>query len=254
MTGAELKQFFDQLFPHGFAGADVVQEIAPEQWEKSPLLACFHPSPQQILQERLLTHYRIEELRDADQKHDSTGPEVSPRPTPTMEAVLAEWKEQPVNVTEEITQLVGLCLWEVFSANHEVVAADDRSVDIGPFRYASAFLDEYISGPKGKWDCGDEYRFYMGSTWIFRRADLKPVYRMIFRRLKSVGADWSYHFPEVYLVDLSPLREAMEKQAETHSPSEAFAKEQEERERQAELQRAKTRVAAGRWIFRRQKR
>ena len=88
MTGAELKQFFDQLFPHGFAGADVVREIAPEQWEKSPLLACFHPSPQQILQERLLMHWRIEALRDADQKHDSTEPEVPPRPTPTMEELL----------------------------------------------------------------------------------------------------------------------------------------------------------------------
>ena len=239
MTGAELKKCFDQLFPHGFAGADVVREIAPEQWENSPLLACFHPGPQQVLKERVLMHESMQELPDTRQKPDATETGLPPQPTPTIEEVLTEWKEQPINVTEEVTQLVGLCLGDVFSHNHKVIAAGSRMVDIGSFRYASAFLDEYITGPRGKWDCGDEYRFYMGSRWISRRADLKPVYKMIFRRLKSVAADWSYQFPQVYLVDLSPLREAMEKKPETYSPSEAFAKEQEERELQAELRRTK---------------
>jgi hypothetical protein len=41
LTDTELKEFFDRLFPHGFTGADVLAEIAPEGWEKSPLLACF---------------------------------------------------------------------------------------------------------------------------------------------------------------------------------------------------------------------
>ena len=44
LNDTELKEFFDRLFPHGFAGADVLAEIALEGWEKSPLLACFHPS------------------------------------------------------------------------------------------------------------------------------------------------------------------------------------------------------------------
>ena len=54
-----------------------------------------------------------------------------------------------------------------------------------------------------------------------------------------MGADWKYQFPRVYLVDLSPLRQAMENQEGTYSPSEAFAKEQEERQRQAELEEAR---------------
>ena len=44
----ELKEFFDRLFPTGVATPDVLSEIAPEGWEKSPLLACFHPSVQQV--------------------------------------------------------------------------------------------------------------------------------------------------------------------------------------------------------------
>lgn len=62
---------------------------------------------------------------------------------------------------------------------------------------------------------------------------------MIFRRLRSVGADWKYHFPRLYLVDLSPLRQATEDKEGTYSPSEAFAKEQEERQRQTELEEAR---------------
>ena len=53
LTDAELREFFDRLFPQGFSGSDVLAEIAPEGWEKSPLLACFHPSPEQVLKESL---------------------------------------------------------------------------------------------------------------------------------------------------------------------------------------------------------
>jgi hypothetical protein len=43
LTDAELDALFGRLFPHGFAGADVLAEVASDGWEQSPLLACFHP-------------------------------------------------------------------------------------------------------------------------------------------------------------------------------------------------------------------
>jgi hypothetical protein len=237
LTDAELKNLFDRLFPFGFAGADVVREIAPEQWENSPFLACFHPSPQQVFDQRLRRHRRMQELgRTRRRRGNPEFPKPVPSPVPTMEQVLSEWKEQPVNVTEEVTELVGRCLWDVFSDNHEVFASDGRIVDIGSFREASTFLDECLSGPLEQPHCGDEYHFYMGSTWLSSFADLGPVYRMIFRRLRALGADWKFHFPRLFLVDLCPLAE---KQDGTYSPSEAFGKEQEQREHQAELEKAR---------------
>ncbi|HZR18724.1 MAG TPA: hypothetical protein VFE51_15640 [Verrucomicrobiae bacterium] len=242
LTDEELKEFFDRLFPRGFAGADVMQEIAPEGWEKSSLFVCFHPSPQQVLNERRKQHRHLEKLRRDFPQRKAGDPKPELRPEPTMEQVLADWKEIPINITEEVTELVGLCLWDVFSDNHEVIASDRRIVDIGSFRGASAFLDECIAGPVDECYFSGEFRFYMGSIWISRRTDLTPVYRMIFRRLKSLGADWNYHFPRVYLVDLSPLRQAMANQEGPYSPSEAFAKEQEERQSQAELEEARARL------------
>lgn len=63
-TDAELHALFDRLFPHGFAGADVLAEIAPDGWEQSPLLACFHPSVERVFEERLLSAHAREEALD----------------------------------------------------------------------------------------------------------------------------------------------------------------------------------------------
>jgi hypothetical protein len=35
LTDAELPALFDRLFPHGFAGPDVLEEIAPDGWDSA---------------------------------------------------------------------------------------------------------------------------------------------------------------------------------------------------------------------------
>jgi hypothetical protein len=239
MSDAELREFFGQMFPHGFAGADVVREIAPSEWKSSPLFACFHPSPEQVLAELLRMHRVSQELSALSQNITVEEPECPAVVEPTIEQVLAEWDDHPVNLTDEVTEIVGESLWDIFSDNHNVVAADGRVVDIGSFRAASAFLDQYLAGSKIQWDAGHMSRFYMGSIWISGRADLTPVYRMIFRRLKLLGADWEYFSPLLHLVDLSHLSPAAEKKQGPYSPSEAFARDQEERQQQVDLEHAR---------------
>src|SRR5207237_8126227 len=43
--------------------------------------------------------------------------------------------------------------------------------------------------------------FYMGSFWVSERADLSPVYEMIFRRLKARWLDWRYRLPRLHLIE-----------------------------------------------------
>lgn len=191
LTDAELQALFARLFPHGFGGADVLAETAPEGWEQSPLLACFHLSVERVFEEQTQMHRNIEGLRRVRRSGDNTveAHEAS-LPEPTLEDVRREYQPQPVQRDEELIELVGQCLWDVFSANHDVIASGGRVADIGSFRGASAFLDEYASGGiRGTWREGDCMRFYMGTIWISGRADLMPVYAMIFRRLRSLGAD-----------------------------------------------------------------
>jgi hypothetical protein len=137
------------LFPHGFADADVLAEIAPEGWEHSPLLACFHLSVEQLF-ERVAIHRNLEEWRHLARRRKGSAA-LEPRPEPTLDEVRRECEPSPVNQEDEVTELVGLCLWDIFSDNHDVVAADRRVADIGSFRGAGAFLDEYLTRDQEGW-------------------------------------------------------------------------------------------------------
>lgn len=236
LTDRELYALFDRLFPHGFAGFDVLMEIAPEGWEHSPLLACFHPSVEQLFEERVAIHRNLEEWRRLARRRKGSAA-LEPRPEPTLEDMRREYEPSPVNQEEEVTELVGLCLWDVFSDNHDVITADGRVADIGSFRGAGAFLDEYLTRDQKGWRDGDYMRFYMGTIWISRRADLTPAYAMIFRRLKAVGAEWMYQFPELGIVELTPTDDDTDKPDKPYSVSQAAVAELEKQHRRVEVER-----------------
>jgi hypothetical protein len=197
-TGAEREDVFARLFPQGFAGQDVLDEIAPEGWENASLAAVFHPSLDQVYAEALQLHRNIQTLPWRDKQQP-------PEPEPTRQEVDETYRETPIDTEREVRELVGKCLWDVFSDNHDVIRPDGRIVDIGSFRGAGGFIAECLNrqSPTPEYDYMD---FYMGTIWIARRADLTPVYRMIFRRLAARGFDWRYAFPRLGLVDLRPLR------------------------------------------------
>jgi hypothetical protein len=237
LTDAELHTLFDRLFPDGFAGADVRAEVAPTGWEQSPLVACFHPSVERVFEERLQFHQNVAALRIAGSRRTGRAQvETEASPAPTLEEVQREYEPKPVHADAELIELVGLCLWDVFSDNHDVMTADGRVADIGSFRGAGAFLDEYLTGNRDGWREGDYLRFYLGTIGISARADLAPVYAMIFRRMRALGGDWVYHFPELGLVDLGGLRPDSESLA-GYSPNEALAAQRNAQEREAEVAR-----------------
>jgi len=120
---------------------DVLHEIAPEGWEQSPLLACFHPSVERIYEERVLMRRNLEELRRLRRLRDGSATDAS-SPEPTLEDVRKEYKPTPVERDAEVADLVGLCLWDTFSDHHEVIAADGRLADmvrsVGPARSSTS--------------------------------------------------------------------------------------------------------------------
>jgi len=105
-----------------------------------------------------------------------------------------------VETAQEVRQLVAMCLWDVFSNEHGVVDRDGRLVDIGSWRGAAGFLAAQLNRQTGESQYGYA-DFYMGSFWGSQRADLTPVYEMIFRRLKEGLFDWRYGFPKLQLIE-----------------------------------------------------
>ena len=241
-TDEELHAEFDRLFPHGFAGQDVFQELAPGGWATSPLLAVFHPSVDQLYEETLVMHRNLARLRRPDDHR-------VPSPEPTREGIAREYREHPIEPEAEVRELVGECLWDIFSDSHEVVAVEDgRVFDLGSFRYAGGVLADVANGQTGTTQY-DTMDFTLGTSWVSQRADLTPVYAMIFRRLRRRGLDWIYHFPRLYAVDFRPLKEALDQEREpewlNYSPSEALAKEEEQKNREQELAKLRESLDAG---------
>ena len=271
----ELKAEFAALFPHGWAGPDVQAELAPGGWAASPLAAVFHPPAAQVYEEAVRTHRNLASL---GRRPDAP----PPSPEPTLAEVTAEHQDGPVEPERECQELVGLCLWDVFSDNHEVVAADGRRLDLGSSRSGGGFLAEVLNAQGGPppvprpdldgmmeglfpvlgpdatpemvafvaqmrkemlGDGGYTYLdFYLGTAMLAGRADLGPVYALIFRRLRTRGLDWVYHFPRLYLADLRPLKKQLddrergdEPEWAGYDPSAAFADEQADREKDDEV-------------------
>jgi hypothetical protein len=179
----ELHAEFDRLFPQGFAGPDVLQELAPGGWENSPLLAVFHPSLEQVYEETLRIHRNLGKRRRPDNPRP-------PAPEPTRDEVARDFQEHPIEVETEVRELVGDCLWDVFSNSHEVISLDDdRVLRLGSSRGSGGFLADVLNRQTGT-EHYDYLNFYMGTIWVGHRADLTPVYRMIFRRLRARRLDW----------------------------------------------------------------
>lgn len=277
----ELHDAFVELFPQGWCGADVMAELAPDGWEKSPLLAVYHPSAKQVYEESVRMHRNLLSL--PFKRKDDAPP---PPPEPTLEQIEAEHVMGDIEPERECQELVGRCLWDLFSDNHEVTDAEGRLLDLGSMRASGGFLAEVVNrqgGPKPiprdtefdnemfnkmftpdvlanpKYadmvqglrkemfgDGGYTYMdFYMGTGMVSGRADLGPVYRMIFKRLKARGMDWKYTFPRLYAVDMRPLGKALNEQKrqesgetedfEEYDPSAEFEKMQEEEMKDREV-------------------
>jgi hypothetical protein len=191
-SDVECERLFADLFPGGFAGKDVLQTIAPEGWAESPLRFVFHPTVQQVYTEAVQFHRNLESFPLRNNKRPRA-------PEPAFEAVAARYEQTAIDVELELRELVGMCLWDIFSDAHDVVAAGGRIVNIGSFRGAAGFIADQLNRQAGARQY-DYLDFYMGTVWVSQRADLKPVYAMIFGRLKDRFLNWRYRFPKIGLV------------------------------------------------------
>lgn len=174
LTEAQCWALFNRLFPDGLAGATLLRELAPEGWERSPLLRVYHPTLEQLYEESVRIHANIQSLLPTRGK---------PRedPPPSREEVRSSYREEPVCPGEECADLLGRCLWDIFSDGYEVFTHEGFLVDLGSFRASAAFIADFcnrVVGPEGTALGAKDYMdFYMGTAVVGHRADLTQCTR-----------------------------------------------------------------------------
>lgn len=231
-------QVLSQLFPGGLEDPGLLRELAPEGWDRSPLRLVFHPTVEQVYAESVAIHNNIQRLRR---------PGAQPTPPPSFEQIRQEHRDEPLAPREECADLIGRCLWDIFSDGHDVRTADGVEVDLGSFRGAAGVIAEFrqfASTGKGELSRGWDYLdFYMGTIVVRGRADCTPVYALIFRRMHRLGLEWRYVHPRLGLVEFGDPEEFPNETGAPewlgYDPSKAIAREQERRRRRqatAELQ------------------
>ena len=226
------------MFPHVAGGNDVMGELCPDGWQVSHLRLALHPSSEQLWEEYCRISENLNRLRR----------DRPPDPPLDREAFFLDLEAKPCPAPEpdqvELAHLVGLCLWDILSDNHDLVCPDGRVRHMGSFRRVGGLLYEWIDGSQDapepeidfadwrNWDMG-YMDYFMGTIHVGGRTDLSPVYRMIFKRLRDAGYGWRYTFPRLQAIRLSgPGNEPVD--LASYDPSESFAREQEEAEREKE--------------------
>jgi hypothetical protein len=231
-----------RLFPEGVGGGEVMRRLCPEGWRHSTLRLAFHPGPERLWEEHCRFQENLNRLRRSD---------VPPDPPPDREAFFRELDAKPDRSPEpdnvELGRLVGLCLWDVLSDNHDLICPDGRIRHMGSFRMVGGILSDFIDGAPERsdpdvdfmdwmnWDMG-YMDYYMGTAWVSGRTDLTAVYRLIFERLKQQGYGWRYAFPRMQVFRFGKP-DSEEQDSVSYDPSASFAREQERVEKDAEFDR-----------------
>lgn len=96
-------------------------------------------------------------------------------------------------------ELLGCCLWDIFSHNHDVLHADGRVYHLGSFRGTGDFLADRMEVRHPDVPGFEYVDFFMGTRGVDGPA---VVYEWIFGGLKEAGCDWIYAFPRIHLLRL----------------------------------------------------
>jgi hypothetical protein len=217
----DCENLFQTLFPNGFANPDVMHSIAPNGWENSPFVL-----PVPTLEEAYETakaHKSLENLMARINSEPQTDME-------SFEDFTLHYTPVIIDPTIALQDLVGSCVWDVFSDNNDVVK-DNKRYHLGSFRGSAGFIADWLNQKSEK-----EYEymdFYMGtSVKDDEDADFMPVYLWIFKQIKQAGCDWVFNFTELRLVDMSSEKNQTPDKLENYDPNNAMAQELKQQEEQ----------------------
>jgi hypothetical protein len=224
-SDSECKALLSLIFNNA---PDWQRRIAPKGWVNSEYIFLLHPTPQQQQKEHITITDNLNKLskkKESEQKHLD----------------ISEFKQDDlteISEFEEFQFILGLCVYDIFSNNHEVIGDDNKVYDLGSMRgsgrFIAEFLNDRIENPK-KYDYID---FYMGTVWIEGRGNLIPFYEFVFEKLKQASCDWKYSFPKLMLIDFNENADPSDNQnMADYRPEQALQKKFESAEKEMQAKK-----------------
>lgn len=237
-TDEECTRLLDRFF---LPPEELLAVLAPEGWDESPLLRCYHPTPAQRREEAVAFRENLNRLARLLPRQRET---AESRPNDAADEFRDdEIDSRPIDPEREAVDLVVRALWDVFSDNHTVFD-EDGAYDLGSFRGSAGFLAEEANARyRGLGGRRDYLDVYMGTIWMNRRADLRPVYRWIFAGLRAAGCDWRYAFPRLYLLSFEHAPEPGDELS--YDPGVALARKFQAAERERERHELQEKLDVG---------
>lgn len=205
------------------------EELAPEGWANSPLVDHAFSTPDE----------QESQARDAMEEVNEMLEDAGEEPVDDdVQALMFEHMHQrdpaPDVGDTGACDVMGMCLWDVFSDNHRVVDPDGVIYDLGTFRASAGTIAEVLNQI---YDLGQRYTyidFYMGASRVEEGEPLRSVYEWIFRRLYERDCKWHYTFPRLYLLSFDREEEIPDDPA-AYDPSASVERDLEHEENQEEI-------------------
>jgi len=98
------------------ANTDLINSLVSNGWEESPFKYAFHPTPERRYEEYIGMMRNLKKLsREKDSK-------IQNEDLPGFDEFCMDLPDEEVDPDREFIEIMGLCLWDIFSDNHEVVA------------------------------------------------------------------------------------------------------------------------------------
>ncbi|HFA49807.1 MAG TPA: hypothetical protein ENJ95_12430 [Bacteroidetes bacterium] len=212
---------------------NLLNKTAPDGWKNSSLFFVHHPTEEEQSERASAFRENLDSLHGLSK---NAGKGLSPAPRPEVEVQVPD--QSPAQPFDEFIDILGHCIWHVFSDNHDVVDAEGKAFHLGSWRGAAGFIADFINQhfPVGK--CYGYMDFYMGFWYEEDRVKCFPVFIHIFEILKSEGLDWVYSFPGVYIVDFEKGDNAPDDPA-NYNPNKAMAGTIEKEERTKKFEQLK---------------
>lgn len=207
---------------------EIMEILAPNGWENSPFTNHTSPKLLEDYERKLAWHNTFGEI------FKKFGKASEPPVLSEIEKEFAENASRD-NSLDEFLDLLGDCLWCIFSNNHDVYDEKGFVYHLGSFRGSGSFIADFFNEHFTTYKTYDYMDFYCADMRIEKDEASYPLFLYIFEKLKKTNLTWRYSFPRLNIISFD--QPEAEVKPEEYNPQKAIEDQLEKDKKQNEIEK-----------------